>query len=174
MLNWPEYAAMKKILVVGLGTVAALAFWFAPQVPEPLLSSALAQSSESGPCVESNRLVLSLGIDDSEETDWSGTASGWVRDERASWSAESQSAPLKLAGGGQAPRVLPASADVNLPASPCGSAADRSRSVRVETGEGSFRPGRWRPWYGTACFPAWRASRGSSCPCRLVSPKHPY
>lgn len=138
MLNWQEYAAMKKILVVGLGAVAALALWFAPQVPEPLLSSALAQSSENGPCVDSNRLVLSLGIDDSEETDWSGTASGWVRDERASWSAESQSAPLKLAGGGQAQRVLPASVDVNLPASPCGSAADPSRSVRVETREGSF------------------------------------
>ena len=138
MLNWQEYAAMKKILVVGLGAVAALALWFAPQVPEPLLSSALAQSSESGPCVDSNRLVLSLGIDDSEETDWSGTASGWVRDERASWSAESQSAPLKLAGGGQAQRVLPASVDVNLPTSPCGSAADPSRSVRVETREGSF------------------------------------
>lgn len=129
---------MKKILVVGLGALAALAVRFALQLPEAPPSSALAQSSATGPCVESNRLVLSLGIDDGEETDWSGTATGWVKDERASWSAESQSAPLKLAGGGQAQRVLPASASVDLPASPCGSAPDGSRTVRVETREGSF------------------------------------
>ena len=129
---------MKKIVLFGLGGLAALAVQFALQVSETRPSSALAQSSASPPCASSDVLVLRLGIGDEAVTDWSGAATGWVRDGRVSWSAKSQSAPLKLAGGARAPRVLPVSVDVMLPERPCGAAADPSRALRVETREGSF------------------------------------
>ena len=129
---------MKKILAITLAALAALGIWIAIQTPGPLSSTALAQSAASENCVSSNRLLLRLGVGDEAETDWSGTATGWVTDGSASWSMQSESSPLKLAGGGQSPRILPAAVDVKLPASPCGSAADPSRSVRVETEQGSF------------------------------------
>ncbi len=59
------------------------------------------------------RVVLGLG--DAEPTDWSGSVEDNVRAlvggrrESRSWKLESKSSPLKLAGGGKAPRVLPAS-----------------------------------------------------------------
>ena len=129
---------MKKILALALAVLASLGVRYALQTPSPVASSALAQGTAGDTCIASNRLVLRLGVGDEAETDWSGSATGWVIEERTSWKAQSESAPLKLAGGGRVPRVLPASVDVNLPPSPCGSAADPSRSVRVETGHGSF------------------------------------
>ena len=129
---------MKKILTVALVVLAALGVRFASQTPAPLGSSALAQSAASDDCVDSNRLLLQLGVGDEAETDWSGTATGWLADASASWSMHSESSPLKLAGGGRSPRILPAAVELKLPASPCGSAADPSRSVGVQTQQGSF------------------------------------
>ena len=129
---------MKKILAVTLAALAALGIQLAFQNPGQPFSSALAQSAASENCVDSNWLLLRLGVGDEAETDWSGTATGWVTEGSASWSMQSESSPLKLAGGGRSPRVLPAAVDLKLPASPCGSGADPSRSVRVETEQGSF------------------------------------
>ena len=137
-LNRQEYAAMKKIIALAAAALTALGVQIALRTPAPLSSSAFAQSAASENCVDSNRLLLQLGVGDEAESDWSGTATGWVTDGSASWSAQSESSPLKLAGGGRSPRVLPAAVAVRLPASPCGSAADPSRSVRIETRQGSF------------------------------------
>ena len=76
-------------------------------------------------------MLLRLGIGDVEETDWSGAASGWV-EEGTSWQIESSANPTKLAGGEQAPRILPAVIELALPAAPCGSELDRDREIQVD------------------------------------------
>ncbi len=91
--------------------------------------------------VEGTGIRAIVGIGDSQPTGWSGSVEGgarvYVDGERVSgsWKLQSKSFPLKLAGGGKAPRVLPAS----LIFSPQASA--QTLRVRMAQGEFSFDPG---------------------------------
>ncbi len=82
--------------------------------------------------------MMELGAGDAAETDWSGTATGWVSPGSASWTAKSTSSPLKLAGGGKSPRVLPVAVDLELPSGPCGEQAGADRLIQVQTAQGGF------------------------------------
>lgn len=89
-------------------------------------------------CSLGSRINLRMGIGDRAPTDWSGSASGWVSSDGASWEAKSESSPLKLAGGANSERILPTSVDIDLPLIPCGSEPDASRRIDVETAQGEF------------------------------------
>ena len=86
--------------------------------------------------VERTGIRAVVGVGDAEPTDWSGSVAGgadaYVDGEQASvrWKLASQSSPLKLAGGGKAPRVLPAS----LILAP----RDSAETLRVRTAQGEF------------------------------------
>ena len=81
-----------------------------------------------------------LGIGDAQPTDWSGSVEGNARAlvdgrrESRRWKLESNSSPLKLAGGGKEPRVLPASLML-LP-----HASAETLRMRTAQGEFSFAP----------------------------------
>ncbi len=129
---------MRHTIVAAGGLLVAIALGFLLRVPESPASEARAQDAGQGNCPSVSAVVLRLGIGDEAPTDWSGTAQGSVASSSASWEARSESSPLKLAGGGQSPRVLPASVDLSLPATPCGSEGDGTQSIRVSTGQGDF------------------------------------
>ncbi|MDE0103914.1 MAG: hypothetical protein OXN89_16195 [Bryobacterales bacterium] len=109
-------------------------------IPALLTSSAEAQSptrSESA-CQSAPVLALRLGIGDDAESDWHGKADGWVASGTASWEANSQSSPTKLAGGALSPRVLPAEVVLKLPDGECTGVVGHARTISVETGQGRF------------------------------------
>ena len=129
---------MKKALAATLIVLFAVALRFAVRTDDPVPTAAHAQTPTGGTCNSSSAVTLRLGIGDESPTDWSGTASGWVSPQSSAWKAESESRPVKLAGGATRPRVLPATVVLQLPAAPCGSAADASSAIQVETGQGAF------------------------------------
>ena len=130
--------ARASILTIGLLAVfGLLTFWYGIGVGGSLPSSAVAQTVASAECQSQTRMLLRLGIGDVEQTDWSGAASGWV-DGGSSWKIESSANPTKLAGGGQAPRILPAVIELALPSAPCGSELDRDREIQVDSAQGRF------------------------------------
>ncbi len=129
---------MNKTLAAFLLGLAAIALVFSSRAPESIPARALAQTAGSAVCESSSLVTMRLGLGDSAPTDWSGTATGWVAEWSASFEAGSESSPLKLAGGGRAPRVLPGSARLALPPSACGSEEDLARTIQVSTGQGSF------------------------------------
>ncbi len=129
---------MKKTFIAVLAFLAIVAIRQAADSPGSTAADALAQVAASGNCMADSRVTLRLGIGDSAPTDWTGTASGWVAPDGAAWNTKSESSPLKLAGGGSSERILPATVDIGLPSTPCGSDADDLRKIRVETAQGSF------------------------------------
>lgn len=129
---------MTRTVAVVLVPLSFLAFQVATQAPAPVAVEALAQTPERGDCEAAGAVSIRLGIGDQQPTDWSGSASGFGMPEAISWKADSQSSPLKLAGGGQTPRVLPASVDLDLPRQPCGEGADPGQTLRVTTTQGDL------------------------------------
>ncbi len=129
---------MKKTLATVVLLLSVIALRFAAQAPNPAPIEALAQTSASSECASHSALIMRLGIGDEAPTDWSGSATGGGAAGTATWEAASESSPLKLAGGGQSPRILPASVDLGLPAAPCGSDVDSEQTLRAETAQGDF------------------------------------
>ncbi len=130
---------MQKRVVAAAGLIALIGIGFLKLSPDSGLSEAMAQDAVPGDCVSLGTVTMRLGFGDEAPTDWSGTAEGLVATESTSWEAKSESSPLKLAGGGQSPRVLPASVDLKLPSAPCGSAVNEAQTVRVHTDQGDFQ-----------------------------------
>ena len=131
---------MARASIATVGLLAAfglLTSWYAISAGDSLPSSAVAQTVASAECQSRTRMMLRLGIGDVEETDWSGSASGWVARD-SSWKIESSASPTKLAGGEQAPRILPAVIELTLPSAPCGSELDRDREIRIDSTQGGF------------------------------------
>lgn len=130
--------ARASIATIGLLAVfGLLSLWYAVGEGDSLPSSAVAQTVASTDCPSQTRIMLRLGIGDVEETDWSGTASGWVAAD-SSWSIESSASPTKLAGGEQAPRILPAVVELALPSAPCHSELNRDSEIRIDSAQGGF------------------------------------
>lgn len=129
---------MKKVIFALGALLAAMAAGFLVRAPDPVFSEARAQEPSTASCAALSAVTLRLGIGDQAPADWSGSAEGLVADGSDSWEAKSESSPLKLAGGRQSPRVLPALVSLSLPSSPCGSEPDEARSIRVHTGQGDF------------------------------------
>lgn len=129
---------MSKTLVTVTVLLALAAVQFALRGPEPGPVEVVAQTAASGHCGGQTAVRMRLGIGDESPTDWSGSASGHVSPAGASWNAESESSPLKLAGGGQSPRILAASVDLGLPRQPCGAEVNAEQALRVTTAQGSF------------------------------------
>ncbi len=132
---------MSRILVVACGVVALLGVRLLLAPSGTAVPQATAQQTAQDECPAPARIILWLGIGDREPADWSGSARGWAGDENEgaiSWQAESVSSPLKLAGGGSSPRVLPVPVEVPLPRSPCGVTLDLDQRLSVETAQGSF------------------------------------
>ena len=129
---------MKKAFIVTLAFLGVIVIRFASQSPGPTSAGALAQVAPASNCMSGSRVTMQLGVGDSAPTDWSGTARGWVAPESTSWEARSESSPVKLAGGGQAPRVLPATVEIDLPSMPCDREVDAQRTIQVKTAQGDF------------------------------------
>ena len=117
--------------------IAVAAFWRTSEATRALQVTALAQTSDAAECIAPSRLTLTLGVGDDAETDWSGRAAGWVTGVPA-WSAKSASSPLKRGDGSRTPRIVPATAEIDLPEGPCVSAPEEDRVLQVETAQGSF------------------------------------
>ena len=129
---------MRKTVIAAVTLLIIVAMRYGADSSGSGSIDASAQVSTAETCSSGSRISLRMGIGDSAPTDWSGSASGWVSPDGASWEAKSESSPLKLAGGGSSERVLPASVDIDLPLIPCGSEPDASRRVEVETAQGEF------------------------------------
>ena len=129
---------MKKTLAAALAVLVLVAIRFATQSGLPT-SGAQAQTAADEACQPAGRLTLRLGIGDAAPTDWSGTATGWVAGDRVSWQGESESGPLKLAGGALTPRVLPLATDVLLPSTDCDGGGNAGRTIEIETPQGGFQ-----------------------------------
>ena len=130
---------MKKTFAAVLALLALVTLRFAVQAPAPAPIEAHAQTSGTGECASATAVTIRLGIGDEVPTDWSGSATGAGLSGSHSWQASSDSSPLKLAGGGQSPRILAATVDLDLPPGPCGSEVDAGRTVQVTTAQGDFR-----------------------------------
>ena len=117
--------------------IAVAALWRTDEATRALQVTALAQTADAAECIAPSRLTLTLGVGDDAETDWSGSATGWVTGDPA-WSAESASSPLKRGNGSRTPRIIPADVEIDLPAGPCVSAPEEDRVLQVETAQGSF------------------------------------
>ena len=95
-----------------------------------------------------------LGIGDAQPTDWSGSVEGNARAlvggrrESRRWKLESNSSPLKLAGGGKEPRVLPASLMLLPHAS--------AETLRMRTAQGEFSFDSEPTWNGSTAACAWK------------------
>ncbi len=129
---------MEKRLLSAVGLLAIVGIISLVSIPDVPFSEALAQDSGPADCLSQSAVMMRLGLGDEVPTDWSGTAEGKVATDSTSWEAKSESSPLKLAGGGQSPRVLPASITLNLPATPCGSIVDEAQTIRIRTDQGDF------------------------------------
>lgn len=128
---------MRNWLLAALALTALGALWMALDSPGVPGAVALAQESSEGDCSVSGRLLLQLGVGDRQPTEWNGSATGWLAGESATWEAQSQSSPLKLAGGGQSARVLPAEVVLDLPSAGC-EGGDPSR-IQIQTPHGEFQ-----------------------------------
>lgn len=129
---------MHKLLATAAVLLALAAARFAAG---PVSAPAVAASAQAPPteaCEAGGRVMLRLGLDDTAPSDWSGAATGWVAGGGAAWEAESEPSPVKLAGGGSRPRILPATVQFDLPASDCAAGPGADRTVAVETAHGSF------------------------------------
>ena len=120
------------LALIGIATV-----WWAGESSRTPQLFAVAQTAGEADCVAPSRLTLTLGVGDDSETDWSGSATGWVEGDPA-WTTKSVSSPLKRGDGTRTPRIVPASAEIDLPAGPCTSAPEQNRTMRVETAQGGF------------------------------------
>ena len=142
---------MRKTLAAFLALLVAGALWFGAGARPGAPANAAAQTVPDASCPPTSLVTLWLGLGDQEPTDWSGSARGWISQAGASdaagsvaWEAQSESSPLKTAGGGRAERVLPASVDLHFPGGPCGSEPGPEATIEVETPQGAFEiaPGR--------------------------------
>ena len=129
---------MKKTLAAAFAVVALAAIRYATHSGDSLAGGAHAQTVAESDCAPFSQLTLRLGIGDASPTDWSGNATGWVDGGSVSWTGESESSPVKLAGGAQTPRVLPLAVEVDLPSTDCGGTGGASRAVQVATAQGEF------------------------------------
>ena len=129
---------MRKTPLAVLTLLSLVSLRFAVDSPDPAPIEAYAQTSATGECASANAVTMRLGIGDEVPTDWSGSVSEAGPSRTVSWEASSESSPLKLAGGGQTPRILPATVDLDLSREPCGSETDSSRTLRVRTAQGDF------------------------------------
>ncbi len=129
---------MKKTLVAVLAILLLVAVRFAVQITDQSPTDAYAQTWANGECASADAVTMRLGIGDDSPSDWSGSATGAVPSGTVSWKAGSESSPLKLAGGEQSPRILPATVDLNLSRQPCGSEAAPSGKIQVKTAHGDF------------------------------------
>lgn len=129
---------MTKTLIGVLALLSLAAVQFAVRAPDAGPAEALAQSPAGEECRSQSALRMRLGIGDGSPTDWSGSASSPALPAGVAWKAASESSPLKLAGGGQSPRILPASVDLGLPQHPCGSEVDTGQTLGVATSQGNF------------------------------------
>lgn len=120
------------LALIGIATV-----WRAGESSRTPQLTAVAQTAPETGCVAPSRLTLTLGIGDESETDWSGSATGWVVGDPA-WITKSESSPLKRGDGTRTARIVPASAQIDLPAGSCTSAPEENRMMRVETAQGDF------------------------------------
>ena len=125
-------AAVGLLALVGLPTLQRA---IGPDHAVP--TNAVAQTVVRGECPSQTRMMLRLGIGDVEETDWSGTASGWVVG-GSSWKIDSSASPTKLAGGQRAHRILPAVVELALPSVACGSELDLDSKIRIDSAQGAF------------------------------------
>ena len=129
---------MTKTLIGVLALLSLAAVQFAVRAPDAGPVEALAQSPAAEECRSQSALRMRLGVGDGSPTDWSGSASSPALPAGVAWKAASESSPLKLAGGGQSPRILPASVDLGLPQHPCGSEVDTGQTLGVATSQGNF------------------------------------
>ncbi len=119
---------LRRLLRAAAPPLAALAVYPAagPAQQNPLPQAA----------VERTGIRAVVGVGDAQPTDWSGSVEGgalaYVDGEQASgrWKLQSQSSPLKLAGGGKAPRALPASLIL--------ASRDPAQTLRLRTAQGEF------------------------------------
>ena len=128
---------MRKILLAASALLVLVALRYVVDTPDIAPTEALAQTANSNPCASADVLTLRLGLGDGEPTDWSGRATLARSDKAVTWDAESESSPLKLAGGAQSPRILPAIVDVDLSDLACGGASP-GQTVQVSTAQGDF------------------------------------
>ncbi len=129
---------MRNILVTAAGFLVLAGIISLTSLPDSRFNEIRAQDAGPGECPSASAVTIRLGLTDREPTDWGGRAEGLVAGESTSWEAESESSPLKQAGGERSPRVLPVSVDLKLPPMPCGSALDETQTIRVHTDQGDF------------------------------------
>ena len=129
---------MRKTLAAAFAVLALVAIRYATQSGDSPPAGAHAQTATDEDCLSAGRLELRLGIGDTAPTDWSGTATGWVDGGSVSWTGESESSPLKLAGGSLTPRVLPHAVGIDLPSTDCGGGTGAGRTVQIDTAQGEF------------------------------------
>ncbi len=120
-----------------LAFLAVPAVWHLSTSVGPIAGAAQAQRSDTLDCPGASRIMLRLGIGDQEQTDWSGSATGWVSSD-TEWAAESESSPVKQGRGGRSSRILPARLTLELPKEPCESEAGEDREITVKTSQGEF------------------------------------
>ena len=123
------------ILTIGVGLAGVFA---GVQALLPERVEAQSRAPDESPCPAARQLALRLGVGDDSEVDWSGTAEGAVAPGADSWEVMSEASPVKLAGGGLSPRVLPAEVSIPLSAGNCDGPPSRDLTVAVTTGQGSF------------------------------------